>query len=84
MYIRTLLRTLQAGIKNTNPLIKKLSRLLSRNLGSFIGVSTVGRNRKIIQITNHKTLKVTSANSSKAIIEEASNPYKSHKHMKVL
>ena len=76
MYIRTLLKTLQAGIKNTNPLIKKLSRLLSRNLGSFIGVSTVGRNHKIIQITHHETLKVTSANSSKAIIEEASNPYK--------
>ena len=28
LYVRTLLRTFQAGTKNTNPLIKNLSRLL--------------------------------------------------------
>ena len=41
VYIRTLLRTLQAGIKNTHPLFKNLSRLLSKNLGTFMPVSTV-------------------------------------------
>ena len=41
LYIRTLLRTLQAGIKNINPLITNLSRLLWKNLGSFIRASTV-------------------------------------------
>ena len=41
LYIRTLLRTLQAGIKKTNPLVKNLSRLLRKYLGSFIRVSTV-------------------------------------------
>ena len=29
------------GIKNTNPLIKNLSRLLGKNLRSFVWVSTV-------------------------------------------
>ena len=37
----SLLRTLQTGIKNTNPLIKNLSRLLRKNLGAFMRVSTV-------------------------------------------
>ena len=40
VYIRTLLRTLQAGIENTKPLIKNLSRLLRKNLGP-LRVSTV-------------------------------------------
>ena len=34
-------RALQAGIENINLLIKNLSRLLSKNLGSFMRVSTV-------------------------------------------
>ena len=38
LYIRTLLKTIQAGINNTNPLIKNLSRLLRKNLGSFMQV----------------------------------------------
>ena len=41
LYIRTLLRTLQAGIKNTSSLIKNLPRLPEKNLGSFMRVSTV-------------------------------------------
>ena len=41
LYIRTLLRTLQAGIKNTNPLITNFFSLLRKNLGSFMQVSTV-------------------------------------------
>ena len=41
VYRRTLLRTVQAGIKNTNPLTKNLLRLLSKNLGSFMRASTV-------------------------------------------
>ena len=35
--------TLQTGIKNISPLIKNLSRLLSRNLGYLMWVSTVPR-----------------------------------------
>ena len=38
LYIRTLLKTIQAGINNTNPLIKNLSRLLRKNLGSLMQV----------------------------------------------
>ena len=41
VYIRTLLRTLKARIKNTDPLIKNLSRLLRKNLGHFMWVSIV-------------------------------------------
>jgi len=41
LYIRTLLRTLQAGIQNTNPQIKNLSRLLRKNQGSFMQISTI-------------------------------------------
>ena len=41
LYVRTLLRTLQVGIENTNPLIKNLSRLLRKNLCSSVRVSTV-------------------------------------------
>ena len=39
-YIKTLLRTLQAGIENVNQLLKNLSRLLRINLGSSMQVST--------------------------------------------
>ena len=39
LYIRTVVRALQAGTKNTNPLIKNLSRLLRENLGSFMWAS---------------------------------------------
>ena len=39
--VRILLRTLQAGIKNNNPLIKDLSRLLRKNVDSIMRVSTV-------------------------------------------
>ena len=41
LYIEGLLRTLQARIKNINPLMKNLSRLLRKDLGSFMRVSTV-------------------------------------------
>ena len=41
MYIRTSLRTLQAGIYNNSHLIKNLFRLQKKNLGSFMWVSTV-------------------------------------------
>jgi len=41
LYIRILLRTLQAGIQNTNPLITNLARLIRKYLDSFIRVSTV-------------------------------------------
>jgi len=41
LYIRTLVRTLHAGIKNANPPIKSQFRLLRKNLDSFIRVSTV-------------------------------------------
>ena len=40
LYIRTLLRTLQAGIENNNQLLKNLSWLLRKNLASFMRVST--------------------------------------------
>ena len=40
-YIRTLLRALQAGIENANQVGKNSSRLLRKNLGSFMWVSTV-------------------------------------------
>ena len=36
LYIRTLLRILQAGIKNTNLLIENLSKLLRKNRGSVM------------------------------------------------
>ena len=39
-YIRPLLRTLQTGIKKTNPLVENLSKLLRKSLGSFMRVST--------------------------------------------
>ena len=39
VYIGTLLRTLQAGIENIITPIKNLSRLLRRNLSSFMRVS---------------------------------------------
>ena len=39
--IRTLYRAMQNGVVNTNPLIMNLSRLLRKNLGSFVRVSTV-------------------------------------------
>ena len=41
LYMRTLLRTLQAGINNTNLLVKSLSRLLRKCLVFFMRVSTV-------------------------------------------
>ncbi len=41
LYIRTILRTLQAGIKNNNPIIKRLFRVPRKNLGTFMQVSTV-------------------------------------------
>ena len=41
LYLRTLLRTLQNGIGNINLLIKNLSRPIRKNLGSFMGVSTL-------------------------------------------
>ena len=41
LYVRTFLRTLQAGIYNNNHLIKNLFRLPKKNLGSFMRVSTV-------------------------------------------
>ena len=41
LFLRALLTTLQAGNKITNSLIKNLSKLLWKNLGSFIRVSTV-------------------------------------------
>ena len=41
VYITIFLRTLKAGIKNTISLIKNLSRLLSKNLGSFMRVFTL-------------------------------------------
>ena len=41
LYIRTLLRTLQAGIEDTNPLITNIFRLLRKYLGSFMLVSIV-------------------------------------------
>ena len=37
VYAKTLLRTLQAGIENTNPLISHLFRLLRNYLGSLCG-----------------------------------------------
>ena len=40
LYVVALLRTLQAGIENTNQLLKNPSRLLRKNLSSFIQVST--------------------------------------------
>ena len=43
---RTLSRTLKVGIKKTNPLVKSLSRLLRKSLGSFVQVSTVHKNHK--------------------------------------
>ena len=41
LYVRTLIRMLQAGIENINPLIKNLFRFLWKNLCSFLWVSTV-------------------------------------------
>ena len=41
MYRRTLLRTLQAEIRNTIPLSKSLSCLLKKDLDSFMPVFTV-------------------------------------------
>ena len=41
LYIRALIGTLQVGIETINPLSKNLSRLLWKNLGSFMRVSTV-------------------------------------------
>ena len=41
LYVRTLLRTVQAGTENISQTIKNLSRLLRKNLGSFMRVSTV-------------------------------------------
>ena len=41
LYIRALLRTLQIGIKNINPLSKNLSRLLRKTLSSSMRASTV-------------------------------------------
>ena len=41
LYVRTLLRALQAGIKSTNPLTKNPSRLLRESLFAFMRVSTV-------------------------------------------
>ena len=38
-YIRTLLRTLQAGFENINPLFKNPSRLPKKNPGSLMRVS---------------------------------------------
>ena len=40
-YIRTLLRALQGAIGNANQLLKDLSRLLRKNLSSFMRVSTL-------------------------------------------
>ena len=40
LYVRNVLRILQAGIKNTNPLIKNAPRLLRKNLGSLMRVFT--------------------------------------------
>ena len=41
LYVKALLRTLQAGCQNTNPLIKRLSRLLRKNFGFSVRISTV-------------------------------------------
>ena len=41
LYLRTLSRALQTGIENINVLIKNLSRLIRKSLGSFMQVSTV-------------------------------------------
>ena len=41
VYIRTLLKSFQAGIKKINSLIKNLSRQPRKNLGSFMPVSSV-------------------------------------------
>ena len=41
LYIRTLLRTLEVGIKNTDLPIKNLSRLLRKYLGCSMRFSTV-------------------------------------------
>ena len=41
LYIRNFVRTLTAGIENINPLIKSLSRLVRKDLGSFMRYSTV-------------------------------------------
>ena len=41
LYIRTSLRTLQAGIYDNSHLIKNLFRLPKKNLGSFARVSTL-------------------------------------------
>ena len=45
LYVRTRFRTLQAGIENINSLIKNLTRLLRKILGSFMWVSTVFEER---------------------------------------
>ena len=42
-----LIRTLQTGIENTNQLLKNLSRLLKKRLGSFVWVSAVERQIKL-------------------------------------
>ena len=49
LFIRTLLRALKAGIKNTNPLIKNLSRLLRKNPVCFMWVSTVLQDKVMTQ-----------------------------------
>ena len=41
LYMRTLLRILQARIENTNPLIMNLSSLLRKDLSSFMRLSIV-------------------------------------------
>ena len=52
-YIRTLLRTLQARIENTNQLLKNLSRLRRRSLCSFMGVSTVSSTSRLSNRYSH-------------------------------
>ena len=46
LYVGTLLRTIQAGIENTSPLINNLSRLLRKNLCSSMWVSTAEQNKE--------------------------------------
>ena len=45
------MRTLQGGITNTNPLLKNVSMLLRKNLGSFMQFSTVHQLSILIQYT---------------------------------
>ena len=55
LYIETLLRVLQAGIKNTSPFIKNIARLSRKSLSSFIQVSTVTHNYSAIILHGYST-----------------------------